>query len=338
MEDFERQRDELELSKEQLELVLSTVDVGFWYNELPLGKLVWNRQVKQHFGLPMEAEVTIEDFYSILHPEDRARVQAEVEESVATETSFDTEYRTCGSDGVQRWIKANGQVFHTHPKRFGGITLDISKIKQTQQALQRALEQLRLAVEAADITTWTMEEETSVTKVLQDLGLLSNVGVQDFEKALKGESDSQGRIEVDLQTQVDGQERWLSLVGRRLPTGTMVGVSRDVTLQKETEEALRKARDEAVRASQLKSEFLANVSHEIRTPLVGLLGMVDFLQKTDLDREQQEHADTLRECAHTLKTVVDDVLALSRSRQARMEPAAMQSSTTAEKMSRSVFT
>lgn len=72
------------------------------------------------------------------------------------------------------------------------------------------------------------------------------------------------------------------------------------------------ARDEALRASKLKSQFLANVSHEIRTPLNGIVGTVDFLLETPLGVEQREFATTIRASSHSLLAIVSDLLDMSR--------------------------
>jgi len=69
---------------------------------------------------------------------------------------------------------------------------------------------------------------------------------------------------------------------------------------------------EAVVANQAKSEFLANMSHEIRTPMNGIVGFSDMLGDSSLTQEQRQYVDTIRDCAHNLLQIINDVLDFSK--------------------------
>nr|WP_325170111.1 response regulator [Noviherbaspirillum pedocola] len=75
----------------------------------------------------------------------------------------------------------------------------------------------------------------------------------------------------------------------------------------------RHARNEAVRASHLKDEFLATVSHELRTPLSAILGWAHLLQMGRLTRQQEKEAFAVIErSARAQAKLIDDILDVSR--------------------------
>jgi len=86
----------------------------------------------------------------------------------------------------------------------------------------------------------------------------------------------------------------------------------EVAERRRTEAQLAIARDEALEASRMKSEFLANVSHELRTPLNGVVGTTEMLLSSQATPEQLEGLGIIRESANSLLHLISDVLESSR--------------------------
>jgi len=98
-----------------------------------------------------------------------------------------------------------------------------------------------------------------------------------------------------------------------------IGVTRDVTAEKEAANELRRNKDAAEAANRAKSAFLANMSHEIRTPLNGVIGYASLLSSTELSGEQQECLDIIRQSGEHLLALIDDLLDFSKIEAGRME-------------------
>lgn len=89
------------------------------------------------------------------------------------------------------------------------------------------------------------------------------------------------------------------------------GLLHDMTEQKKSEE-LRQNIQLIQKSAEIKQQFLANMSHEIRTPMTGILGLTDFLIKSNLNAIQLDYANTIKSSANSLLNIINEVLILSK--------------------------
>ncbi len=100
---------------------------------------------------------------------------------------------------------------------------------------------------------------------------------------------------------------------------SVLAIGRNVTAQKLVEQAMVQAKEKAEAANRTKSEFLANISHELRTPLNGIIGMMQLLQSTVLDEEQQRYLSISLRSADRLTQLLSDLVDISRVESGMLE-------------------
>ena len=272
----ERDRIETDLRQvsERLELAQEAAHVGSFERDLLTNTITWSASQEKLYGLaPGTFGGKHEDWAQRMHPDDIAAVEAAIRHAVDTASSLNLEFRIIRPDGVERWVASQARVFvdeQGNPHRLLGVNIDITERKRVEDALARTRNEFqRMAATSPDfVFIYDLVESRNVyeNKQLEEqLGYrvaqfqTTNSHITDrlvhpddfsavrqqyrrFDKAAEGEV-----MEWECRLRhADGMYRWFQVratVFDRAEDGRarrIIGHSRDVTAQKETEAALKR--------------------------------------------------------------------------------------------------
>jgi len=116
----------------------------------------------------------------------------------------------------------------------------------------------------------------------------------------------------------DGEWAWIRSIGKLVERDfdglplRLVGVHIDTTASHAAQAELASAKDQAIRANQAKSDFLATMSHEIRTPMNAIIGLSHLLDRTELAPRQRDFLTKIRDSSQALLGIINDILDFSK--------------------------
>ncbi|HEX8452466.1 MAG TPA: PAS domain S-box protein [Longimicrobium sp.] len=215
------------------------------------------------------------------------------------------------------------------------VARDITERKQAEEALREVQEQQEALLNNIPDLAWLKDASHRVLAVNEAVARAAGVtrefclGKSDFEiwplpVARKIREDDERVLREGRQfvteegfQHPDGTEHFLETVkqpffdhaGRIAGT---VGIARDITERKRTEQALQRAKEEAERANRAKSEFLSRMSHELRTPMNSILGFGQVLARHPLTPEQHKGVDHILRAGRHLLNLINEVLDIAR--------------------------
>ncbi|MDD1669634.1 MAG: PAS domain S-box protein, partial [Methanomicrobiales archaeon] len=149
-------------SSQWLGIAQRAAHAGFWYWDMPTGKLTWSAELYQLFGLSPMVTASFEGWLGIMHADDRELAMARINQSIEAKKPLENEYRIVRPDGEVRWIGAWGDTSYDEagkPLRMSGICIDISERKQAEDALRESEERYRIIVETANEGIWITDAD-----------------------------------------------------------------------------------------------------------------------------------------------------------------------------------
>jgi PAS domain S-box-containing protein len=144
----------LHKSEERLRLAVEAGGIGIWDIDLQTGVRTWSPQAKAIYGLSADDVFDRERQISLIHPDDRAAVQAAVRDfrDLGLVRKLDLHHRIRRPDGEVRWVAVRGEAIYPEqaqrPVRLVGTIIDITERKLAEEQLQGLNETLEQRVRA----------------------------------------------------------------------------------------------------------------------------------------------------------------------------------------------
>ncbi|SDM13003.1 PAS domain S-box-containing protein [Oryzisolibacter propanilivorax] len=269
-------------------------------------------------------------FGQLVHPQDDALTQPELEQALTQGLPYRIEYRIRRRDGATRWVVEHGRGARDAAgamRWLDGVLLDITDLKArgaefagTVAAINRSqisaefdLQGRLTTANAAYLALmgYTLEQVHGQPHALFcEPGYARSEAYRAFWQQLvrgefvAGEVQRFGR---------DGRPVWLHATYNPILDADgqvckIIKIATDLSARRAMEQDLRAAKERAEAAAAARATFLANMSHEIRTPMNAIIGFTDVLLESSLDDTQRRHLGTVRQASRSMLRLLNDIL------------------------------
>lgn len=320
----------IEDSQIALKLAIEAADFGTWYIHSETREFITSPRLKELFGYYPDEDLSVEQALAQVTDEYRELVAAKLENAIANKGDYDLTYPVIGlHDQKLRWLRAIGNL-KADPSgafsAFTGVVMDITEQHLAARKIERAESNLRMALEAADSGTYSLNASTldfyASPRLKELFGYLRDEEMsyedcmnrirEDYRPAVHAMAEAAIKMGARFEMEYpvirfhDGKERWLKGIGNLLHDDQGVesfftGIVNDITERKAEE--------------QRKNDFIGMVSHELKTPITSLMAIIQVAHAKMKNAEDKFLANAMSKAEIQVKrmtSMINGFLDISR--------------------------
>lgn len=145
--------------------------VGSWEWEVKTGAMRWSEQMCCMLGVATSAKASFEALLAFAHPDDQARVRAQLEQSVAENRAYSAEFRIVRGDGAEISVSAYPELMEDtggHQRRVTGVLHDVTGRAEAAERLRVSEERFQMVARATRDVIWDVQLRGAVNDVADD--------------------------------------------------------------------------------------------------------------------------------------------------------------------------
>ena len=287
-----------------------------------------------------EIPATLENFGAALHPDDKERTFAMVNEHFAGTADFDLEYRLRTKSGAYRWFHGSGIVSRDeagNPIRMVGSIIDIQEKKNIELALEDSQAFMKLIIEKNPDLIFVKDKDLKIIEANPAfLDLYPEemrphvIGTTTLEKYRPEEVaaftiEDRKAFETGYAEKVetinfpDGRKKILHMKKILFKSATgeafILCTGRDITKEKEHERILAMSNQALKRSNKELDDFAYVASHDLKAPLRAIQSLSQWIIEDTaelLPEESQKHFEQMQQRVERMERLLEDLLRYSR--------------------------
>ncbi|MCC3460385.1 MAG: PAS domain S-box protein [Microcoleus sp. PH2017_11_PCY_U_A] len=342
---------ELKNNQERLQIAQQAGKIGTFEWNVQTGSVACTPELEALYGLQAGGLNSYETWLEMVHPDDRAFTEQQVQAAAASGEELNIEYRICRPDKSAGWIACRARVFQDDrglPLRAIGVNVDISDRKQAEEARSQINQTLEALIRACPLAITVFSADDGIVKMWNPaaeriFGWSESEAVgqfvpsvppdkrEEFRAKLKGIRAGHAIAGMETQRQrKDGSSIDIGLWATPVRDGNgninCMSIVADISDRKQVEAELAQlldreqaARAEAEAINRQKDEFLATLSHELRTPLNAILGWAQMLRGRPYTEDSLASGlEAIERQSRVQAQLVEDLLDVSRIIQGKL--------------------